>query len=121
MEDLLAILALAIECGTSILVAHSVGVRLPFGIAVVVFVVLAFIGFGVWDKKDVGGWRRLAMKSVILGIGFFGNRCIAGSPSWTDYLAVSRRPFRASTYTRDLGLRDGLRGRTSQGTLPQQE
>jgi hypothetical protein len=72
MEDLIAILALAIECTVSILVAHSVGVRLPFGIMVAVFVILAFIGLGVWDKKDVRGWRKLAVTSVILGIGFFG-------------------------------------------------
>ena len=72
MEDLIAILALAIECAIAALVAHSVGVRLPFSFAVAVFVVLAFIGLGVWDKKDLGGWRKLAVESVTLGIAFFG-------------------------------------------------
>ena len=104
MEDLLAILALAIQCAISILVAHSVGVRLPFRIAVVVFVVLAFIGLGVLDKKDVGGWRRLAMKSVIFGHWVLRNRCIAGSPSWTDDFPVSRRSFRASTLPLTLAI-----------------
>lgn len=72
VEDLIAILALAIECAIFMLVARSVGVPLPFGITVAVFVVLAFIGLGVWDKKDVGGWRKLAVASVILGTAFFG-------------------------------------------------
>jgi hypothetical protein len=73
MEDLIGLLALAIECAISILVAHVVGVELPIVIVAVVFVVLAFIGLGVWDKKALEGWRKLAVASVILGIGFFGS------------------------------------------------
>lgn len=74
MEDLIGVLALAIECAFSILVAHSMGLELRSGIvvAVLIFVVLAFVGLGVWDKKTVEGWRKLAITSVILGIGFFG-------------------------------------------------
>ncbi len=72
MEDLIGLLALAIECIIATLVARYMGVALPFVVTVVVFMVLAFIGLGVWDKKTMDGWRKLAAVSAFLGIGFFG-------------------------------------------------
>jgi hypothetical protein len=70
MEDLIAFSALAIEYVMVMLVIHYPGLAVPFGAAVALFVFLAFIGFGVWDKKTAEEWRKLTVHSVILGIGF---------------------------------------------------
>lgn len=72
MEDLIAVSTLAIECVIVMLVLHYMGLAVPFGVVAAVFVVLAFIGLGVWDKKTAEEWRNLAVRSVILGIGFLG-------------------------------------------------
>lgn len=71
MKDFIAVSALAIESAIVILVVRYMGLAVPFGVAVVVFVVLALIGFAVWHKKTAEEWRKFALGSVILGGGFF--------------------------------------------------
>lgn len=73
MEDLIGASMLAIECVIVMLVLHYTGLAVPFAIAAAVFVLLAFIGLGVWDEKTAKEWRKLAIRSVILGIVFFGS------------------------------------------------
>lgn len=71
MKDFIAVSALAIESAIVTLVVRYMGLAVPFGVAVAVFVVLALIGFAVWHKKTPEQWRELALGSVILGVGFF--------------------------------------------------
>jgi len=72
MEDFIAIFVLAIECGMAALVTHYAGAEIPALAWVVVFLVLAFVGLGVWQRRDVDGWRKVAVSSVGLGVLFFG-------------------------------------------------
>jgi hypothetical protein len=72
MEDLIGIFVLAAECIMAALLAHFVGVALPALVVIAVFVALAFIGLGVWDRKDAEAWGKFTITSVVLGVGFSG-------------------------------------------------
>ena len=71
-EDFIAIFVLALECGIATLVTHYTGAEIPALVWVVVFLVLAFVGLGIWERRDVEGWRRVTLSSTGLGVGFFG-------------------------------------------------
>jgi len=72
MEDLIALLVLAIESVITMLVAHYIGMALPWLVGLILFIVLTFIGLGVWDSKAMQEWRKFALNSLVLSIGFFG-------------------------------------------------
>ena len=72
MENFIAILVLATECGVVALVTHYAGAGIPPLAWFVVFLLLAFVGLGIWHTRDVEGWRKVAVSSVGLGVLFFG-------------------------------------------------
>jgi hypothetical protein len=76
MADLIAILALGLQCSLIIVAVNFwVSTTLSF-VEAISFPILVIVGLVLWHRKEfsqtVKQWSSLAVRSVILGIGFFG-------------------------------------------------
>jgi hypothetical protein len=77
MADLIAILALGLQYSLIVFVINLwVRTTLPFSAVTITFLILASIGIVVWRREKlaqtVKQWGRLAVRSAVLGIAFFG-------------------------------------------------
>ncbi len=77
MADLIAILVLGLQYSLIVLIINLyLRTPLPFAVVTIIFLVLASIGIGLWHREKfsqrVKQWERLTVRSVVLGIAFFG-------------------------------------------------
>jgi len=77
MADIIAILALGLQYSVIVLVTNSfLRTPLPLVAVTIIFLVLVIIGIALWHRetfaKTVNQWKRLGVRSVGLGIAFFG-------------------------------------------------
>jgi uncharacterized membrane protein (Fun14 family) len=77
MADLIAILALGLQYSLIVFVINLwLRTTLPFSAVVITFLILASIGVVLWRREKLAQtakqWGRLAVRSVVLGIAFFG-------------------------------------------------
>ncbi len=77
MADLIAIVALGLQYSLIVFVINLwLRTTLPFSAVTITFLILAGLGMLLWHRKElsqtVKRWGTLAVRSVILGIAFFG-------------------------------------------------
>jgi hypothetical protein len=77
MADLIAIVMLGLQYFLVVLVVNSwLGTALTFSIIAITLLILTSIGLLLWHRKKLSQtamqWVTLAVRSVVLGIAFFG-------------------------------------------------
>src|SRR5258708_34146924 len=76
MADLIAIVALGLQYSLVVFAVNLwLRTALPFSAVAITFLILASIGMLLWHRKKLSQtakqWGTLAVRSVVLGIGFF--------------------------------------------------
>jgi len=77
MADLIAIVALGLQYSLVVFAVNLwLRTALPFSAVAITFLILASIGMLLWHRKKLSQtakqWGTLAVRSVVLGIAFFG-------------------------------------------------